>query len=884
MSETFDGTKTSRLRQILLFLLAPTLVIIAQAALVRGQTVPAPTPSPTASPTASPAAPASPTPIPLAEVVTQAETVSGSLRKIETELATDQITTTIERELPVLMGEIDARRVDDERILNSRPSLDTLKNLEAEWQILADKLNSWKVDLTTRATALAREITRLTEMEQTWSTTLAQAESNQTTASATQQTTEPATGGANTTTPLEIIQRMTTVIAAIKQTRSSVEARRAQVLTLQNRVAEQDARIANALVSIRQKRQETINRLFVKDSPPIWSAEVRSRAGENLLHDSQNSFATQWAALTYYSRRQWQRFVLHAVILVLLVAALYWARRRVQPWVVAEPSLEAVARVFKIPIATGFVLSILLSGWLYPQAPRLLTAILGAAALIPTIVILRQLVERHLFAILNALVVFYLIDLVRGVTASLPVLTRLLFLAEVLGGLIFLAWLVRSARLSQVAKHVDKRHLTTISMGARIAGLVFLATFIANALGYVSIASLVGNALLSSAYIAVVFYVAVRIADGLIMFASRVRPLRLLGMVHRHRSMLRRRIRRVLQWLAIIGWFVLTLDSLSLRGPVIDRVRAILTADLPIGALSVSLGDVLVFALTVWAAFLLSRFIRFLLEEDVYPRAGLARGVPYAISTMLHYVILLVGFFVAIAAMGFDMTKFTILAGAFGVGLGFGMQNIVNNFVSGLILLFERPVKVGDVIQLEDTGGAVESIGIRASLIRTWDSSEIIVPNSKLISERVTNWTYSSRQRGIEIIVGVEYGTNSRRVIELLLEIGEAHPSVTDAPPPQAFFTDFGADSINFALRAWTDDFQEWQQMRSDLVVAIYEKFNAEGITIPNTQRDLHLRSIDPEAVKVIKSYSTSEDRSNDEDHAIEDAAPAQNKASGTKK
>jgi small-conductance mechanosensitive channel len=413
---------------------------------------------------------------------------------------------------------------------------------------------------------------------------------------------------------------------------------------------------------------------------------------------------------------------------------------------------------------------------------------------------------------------------------------------------------------------------------------VFLATFIANALGYVSIASLVGNTLLSSAYIAVVFYVAVRIADGLIMFASRVRPLRLLGMVHRHRSMLRRRIRRVLQWLAIIGWFVLTLDSLSLRGPVIDRVRAILTADLTIGALSVSLGDVLVFALTVWAAFLLSRFIRFLLEEDVYPRAGLTRGVPYAISTMLHYVILLVGFFVAIAAMGFDMTKFTILAGAFGVGLGFGMQNIVNNFVSGLILLFERPVKVGDVIQLEDTGGAVESIGIRASLIRTWDSSEIIVPNSKLISERVTNWTYSSRQRGIEIIVGVEYGTNSRRVIELLLEIGEAHPSVTDAPPPQAFFTDFGADSINFALRAWTDDFQKWQQMRSDLVVAIYEKFNAEGITIPNTQRDLHLRSIDPEAVKAIKSYSTSEDRSNDEDHAIEDSAPAQNKASGTKK
>ena len=160
------------------------------------------------------------------------------------------------------------------------------------------------------------------------------------------------------------------------------------------------------------------------------------------------------------------------------------------------------------------------------------------------------------------------------------------------------------------------------------------------------------------------------------------------------------------------------------------------------------------------------------------------------------------------------------------------------------------------------------------------------MPNSKLISERVTNWTYSNRQRGVEIAVGVEYGTDSRRVIELLLEIARANPYVTDTPPPQAFFTQFGADSIDFQLRAWTNDFQEWQQMRSDLSMTIYERFNAEGISIPNTQRDLHLRSIDPEAAKAFRGDGAAKDngQASDEGAVKKDAAPAEHEASGALK
>lgn len=188
----------------------------------------------------------------------------------------------------------------------------------------------------------------------------------------------------------------------------------------------------------------------------------------------------------------------------------------------------------------------------------------------------------------------------------------------------------------------------------------------------------------------------------------------------------------------------------------------------------------MLFIATVWSAFLLSRFVNFVLQEDIYPRFSLERGTPYAISTLLRYVILLLGFFLAVAAVGFDLTKFTILVGAFGVGIGFGLQNIINNFVSGLILLFERPVKVGDSVKVADATGTVRRIGIRASLVQTWDNAKIIVPNSKLISKSVTNWTFSSQQRGIEVPVGVVYGTDPKFVIELLQNIVAQHPLVTE--------------------------------------------------------------------------------------------------------
>jgi small-conductance mechanosensitive channel len=288
--------------------------------------------------------------------------------------------------------------------------------------------------------------------------------------------------------------------------------------------------------------------------------------------------------------------------------------------------------------------------------------------------------------------------------------------------------------------------------------------------------------------------------------------------------------------------------NLTITGPSIGTVNASGTINVPgLGKPAAAapatdandpaalfyVGGVVLFVLSIVASIYVARFIAFLLDEDVYPRLHLARGMPYAITTLLRYVILAVGFSLAIVNLGYgDPTKLTILVSAFSIGLGFGLQNIVNNFVSGLILLFERPVQVGDVIELDNVTGVVSRIGIRASVIRTPLAAEIIIPNGRLISDRVVNWTLSNRQRGVELPVTVEAGTEPQKLIQLLAATARAHPLVAAYPAPQAYFTDFSGGGMKFEVRAWTNRFEDWTQVRSELAVAVNAMLLKEKITL----------------------------------------------------
>jgi potassium efflux system protein len=797
------AVRSSRKRWLLPALLA---AVCALSTVAQAQTQSASSSNPEASSTAAPQ------PIPLAEAATEAEAASARVRDIKAELLSDSVTDSIAQQLPAITREIDGRLRETRKIVAQKPSLEVIAGLESEWRRVRNNLSDWTRELTRRVTQLERDRAQLEELIKTW-----------------EQTRESAN---NENAPADIIQRIEAVIAEIGQARSAIERQRAQTLTMQNRVALQDGRITDALELIGQAREDVLNRLLVKDSAPIWSGAAHSRTPQDYEQEGRSSLFTQLAGLSVYAERQAGRVVIHIALIIGLLAALYWARRQARQHAKEEPAFARAARVFEMPVAVALMLWFLASRWIYPQAPRLLWAVLGAAALIPSIIILRLRIERDIYPVLYALIVFYFIDQFRVVAAAVQFLPRLLFLAEMFGAALFLIWFIRLLGCAPPSTPEYERQRKKINVAAWFALSISTVSFVANFAGYVTLANFLGNALLSSAYLAVMLSAAVEVLDGLVMFALRLRPLALSSTVRRHRLLLHHRVRHVLQWLAALLWVLFVLDRLLLREPLFRTIYEILTAELTVGALHISLGDVLAFTITVWAAVLVSRFVRFLLEEEVYPRVNLTRGLPYAISTTLHYVILLIGLFAAVAALGLDMTKVTILAGAFSVGVGLGLQNIFNNFVSGLILLFERPVNVGDVVQIDDASGIIEHIGIRASVIRTANGSEVIVPNGKLISERVINWTFSRRQRTIELPIAVAQGADPGHVIQVLERTAAEHPLVTRDPPPEALVVKLGPESVGFELRAWTDRVEQWMHVRSELAIAISGALTAEHIAI----------------------------------------------------
>ena len=266
----------------------------------------------------------------------------------------------------------------------------------------------------------------------------------------------------------------------------------------------------------------------------------------------------------------------------------------------------------------------------------------------------------------------------------------------------------------------------------------------------------------------------------------------------------------------------------------------------PLGSLTVIPARIAVAALMLTALLAVSGWIRRSLETRWLVRSRMERGTREALVTMSGYAGAAVAVLVALSVAGVQFTNLAIIAGALSVGIGFGLQNIVNNFVSGLILLFERPVKTGDWIIVGSTEGYVKRISIRSTLIQTFDRADVIVPNSELISGQVTNWMLYDTRGRIRIPVGVAYGSDTTLVKELLLRIAQEHPKVINdgsATEPKVLFMSFGDSSLNFELRAFIQNIDEKLQTTSDINFAIDAAFREHGVEIPFPQRDLHVRS-----------------------------------------
>jgi small-conductance mechanosensitive channel len=264
---------------------------------------------------------------------------------------------------------------------------------------------------------------------------------------------------------------------------------------------------------------------------------------------------------------------------------------------------------------------------------------------------------------------------------------------------------------------------------------------------------------------------------------------------------------------------------------------------LKLGATQITVSTLLYFLVLLFLLYYLASRLRSLLANRILRRTKLSAGARQAVATIVRYIVLFVGLLIILQTVGIDLTALNVIAGAVGLGIGFGLQAVFNNFISGVIILFERPIKVGDRIEVDNVLGDVIEIGARSTTVLTNDNIAIIVPNSKFITENVTNWKYTDEKVRFRIPVSVAYDSDVRLVERLLLDVARENPNVLDQPEPVVRLLQFGDNGLLFELRPWSSALVDRQgKLTSELNFAIHDKFKAHNIEFPFPQRDLRIR------------------------------------------
>ena len=421
-------------------------------------------------------------PYPLANIPLEAESASISVRGMQAAAAGDQTTPLITATLPNLSDEIAARIDETDNLLKSRPSLQLLGEQEEDWTAIHQKLLNWKHALEDRNKLLTKQAVQLIGendhggLADTWVQEQKLIDYWR----------QYVTAG-NESLLDKAEKPVETTLTLIDSTAAQVRQERIKVFSLEQDVNTQAAHAEEMLYNVRTARDRAFEQLLSRSDPVIWKVSTGSR---DLVQQGQNSFTRQVQAVFAYLRQRWENVALHAAVFVLLLRGLFFIRRKVNQWTRDDPGLKHATNVFCSPIATALSLTFLVSVWIYPQAPRMFWSGIGAAALIPTVIILRGLIGRSLYAILNALVVFYFLDQIRAIAAVIPLVARMLLIFEMLGAAILVISFVRSI----TGPTCEGRVWTII----RFVGWVWIAAFalalIGATVGYVNLANLLGDA------------------------------------------------------------------------------------------------------------------------------------------------------------------------------------------------------------------------------------------------------------------------------------------------------------------------------------------------------------------------------------------------------
>jgi potassium efflux system protein len=715
---------------------------------------------------------------------------------------------------------ISKKRLQAQKYIASGPNKQKANNLLNEWKRYYDYLKSWETTINNQLEKNSLILKDVTFDKKIWELTLE--DSN------------------NQNIPLEIIKNISSIRDNFEAVKAAITDQNNKDLVLESKINYLMFITTDVIEKIDNLKNARAYNIFYKRHNALWNTPFKNTKTSESIIDKKAYFGS--ISLEFLKTFE-KVFYLFGLLVLALIYSITYLKKGFDLYQPIESDVEINNKSILYNQSRLIIvfISLIITKILFSNLPDLINDLLTLLLLLSTIPIVNPSLSRKFKHIVYIVILFFVLDSAKTYIWFESYQYRIYLLFEAFLVIISLYYFTHPYRqIKALAKTKLSQFLIKLTP---IFYLLIIVSIISNILGYTNLTDISLKICTQGIVLSVIFYGLLRVVEAISH-----------AVLHRHYSAkesfdvikklkLETKLAQYIRLTIFVVWFLLFLKVLDLLQATLNFFGDILGEPYSIGSITFTIGAIATFLLILISSFLITKLISFVLDEgeNTLKFLHLPKGIPRAISVVLRYLILAFGIVFAVSSLGIDLSEFNLMAGALGLGIGFGLQNVISNFVSGLILIFERPILPGDTVEVNNLMGTVNKIGVRSSKVSTFDGADVVVPNNNLVSNDLINWTLSSNLKRTEILIGSSYDSDPNQVLEVLLECANNYPDLVKDPAPNALFSDFGDNSLNFRLRFWTH-FSLSLQAKSDISIAIYNKFKEHNIEIPFPQQDVYIK------------------------------------------
>ncbi len=721
---------------------------------------------------------------------------------------------------------IEAEQAKAQEFLRSNPNQQKINYFIKRWEEYQIQLSRWEVEITSYVERNLRLLEVFESETQVWTLTYDQAVQKEVPAEL-----------------LSNVSRATNNLLAIEKRTKDYNY---NYLRLQTRINRLRQTVVETIQALYDKRNSETYKLLYQRHLPLWQSISRGQADGRDTLDGQETFTDLGLTASDIFRTHREEFYALLVFGLALTFYVLYLRQRLVKSLGYETARSATSESYLLFRSPALVVAFILVFTCMLQllgGARFLEDILVITLLILSILVIRHQIPARFGGLIYFSILFLALDSIKTYVwfASLNYRIYMLLEALLMAGVLFYF----------TKPYLQTRLQLSTGIGKVMIRLVPLAYFlcavsiVSNILGYTNLSDLALKVGTKSGISAIIAFAIFLVFHTVVVSWLEQRFRNAADPDMNQLAFLKKRTLQALRYMVLFFFLLGFLNIIDELRNVTEFLSSTLTEPYVVGNLTFTLGSIFMFLLILILSYVISRLLAFLISDQygLMYYFKFPKGVPAAISLVLRYTVLVFGLFLGLSYLKVDLTEFNLMAGALGLGIGFGLQTVIANFVSGIILVFERPILPGDTIEVNNLLGRVSKIGIRASSISTYDGAEVVVPNMNLLSNDLINWTLSDSIKRVEIVVGTTYSADPNQVLAILKACATRFEYVIKEREPLALFTKFGDSSLDFRLLFWVP-FEMGLQAKSDVSIAIYNALKEAGIEIPFPQRDVHIKNL----------------------------------------